>query len=51
LASHDQVSGRRDHYTTLQEDFGYEFTKDNFASNETFTKFIDSPQFKQWLHE
>jgi hypothetical protein len=38
-------------YTTLQEDFGYEFTKDNFASNETFTKFIDSPQFKQWLHE
>jgi hypothetical protein len=38
-------------YTTLQEDFGYEFSKDNFAKNETFTKFVDSPQFKQWLHE
>jgi hypothetical protein len=38
-------------YTTLQENFGYEFTKDNFAKNEMFTKFIDSPQFKQWLHE
>jgi tetratricopeptide (TPR) repeat protein len=38
-------------YTTLQEDFGYEFTKDNFVKNETFGKFVDSPSFRQWLHE
>jgi hypothetical protein len=37
-------------YTTLQEDFGYEFTKENFAQDATFTKFVDSPQFKKWLH-
>jgi hypothetical protein len=38
-------------YTTLQENFGYEFTKDNFGKNDMFTKFVDSAQFKQWLHE
>jgi tetratricopeptide (TPR) repeat protein len=38
-------------YTTLQKDFGYQFTKENFAQDATFTKFIDSPQFKKWLHE
>lgn len=38
-------------YTTLQDDFGYEFTKENFAKDATFTKFIASPQFKKWLRE
>jgi hypothetical protein len=38
-------------YTTLQDDFGYQFSKENFAKDATFTKFIASPQFKQWLHE
>lgn len=38
-------------YTTLQDDFGYQFTKENFAQDATFAKFIDSPQFKQWLRE
>jgi Flp pilus assembly protein TadD len=38
-------------YTTLQEDFGYQFTQEGFAKSETFTKFVASPQFKQWLHE
>jgi tetratricopeptide (TPR) repeat protein len=36
-------------YTTLQEDFGYQFTKDGFAKNETFAKFVASSQFKKWL--
>jgi tetratricopeptide (TPR) repeat protein len=40
-----------DAYTTLQDEFGYQFTKENFAQDATFTKFIASPQFKQWLHE
>jgi tetratricopeptide (TPR) repeat protein len=38
-------------YTTLQEDFGYQFTKENFAKDATFTKFIASPQFKKWLSQ
>ena len=38
-------------YTTLQEDFGYQFTKDGFAKSETFAKFVASPQFKEWLRE
>jgi tetratricopeptide (TPR) repeat protein len=36
-------------YTTLQDDFGYEFTKANFAEDATFKKFVASPQFKKWL--
>jgi hypothetical protein len=38
-------------YTTLQDDFGYQFTKENFAQDATFTRFIASSQFKKWLHE
>lgn len=38
-------------YSTLQADFGYEFSKENFAQDATFTKFIASPQFKTWLRE
>ena len=38
-------------YTTLQKDFGYQFTKENFAEDATFTKFIASPPFKKWLRE
>ena len=38
-----------DVYSTLQDDFGYRFTKDNFAQEATFTKFIASPQFKKWM--
>jgi tetratricopeptide (TPR) repeat protein len=38
-------------YTTLQDDFGYQFTKENFAKDATFTKFIESSQFKKWLRE
>jgi tetratricopeptide (TPR) repeat protein len=38
-------------YTTLQDEFGYEFTKANFAEDATFNKFIASPQFKKWLRE
>lgn len=38
-------------YSTLQADFGYEFSKDNFAQDATFTKFIASSQFKKWLRE
>jgi tetratricopeptide (TPR) repeat protein len=38
-------------YSTLQADFGYEFSKENFAQDATFTKFIASPQFKKWLRE
>ena len=37
-------------YATLQDEFGYEFTRDNFAQDPTFTKFIESAQFKKWLH-
>lgn len=37
-------------YSTLQEDFGYQFTKENFAQDATFTRFIASAQFKKWLH-
>lgn len=36
-------------YSTLQDDFGYQFTKENFAQDATFTKFIASPQFKKWM--
>jgi len=35
-------------YSTLQADFGYEFSKENFAQDATFTKFIASSQFKKW---
>jgi tetratricopeptide (TPR) repeat protein len=38
-------------YSTLQNDFGYQFTKENFAQDAAFTKFIASPQFKKWLRE
>ena len=38
-------------YATLQEEFGYEFSRDNFAKDESYAKFVESPQFKQWLHE
>jgi tetratricopeptide (TPR) repeat protein len=38
-------------YTTLRDDFGYQFTKENFAKDATFTKFIESSQFKKWLRE
>lgn len=38
-------------YSTLQAEFGYEFSKANFAQDATFTKFIASPQFKKWLRE
>lgn len=38
-------------YTTLQDDFGYQFTKENFAKDATFTKFIESSPFKKWLRE
>lgn len=36
-------------YKTLQEDFGYEFSKEGFAGDENFTKFVASPQFTKWL--
>ena len=36
-------------YTTLQDDFGYEFTQEDFAKDAAFDKFIASPQFKKWL--
>jgi tetratricopeptide (TPR) repeat protein len=36
-------------YSTLQEEFGYEFSAENFAQDATFTKFVASPQFKNWL--
>ena len=36
-------------FRTLQEDFGYQFTKENFAQDATFARFVDSPQFKKWL--
>lgn len=35
-------------YTTLQDDFGYEFTNEDFAKDATFTRFVASPQFKKW---
>lgn len=38
-------------YSTLRDEFGYQFTKENFAKDETFTKFIASPQFKKWMPE
>jgi len=38
-------------YSTLQDDFGYQFTKDGFAKNEIFAKFVASSQFKEWLRE
>ena len=37
--------------STLQDDFGYEFSKANFAEDPTFNKFIASASFKKWLHE
>ncbi len=38
-------------YSTLQKDFGYQFTREDFAQDAKFTKFIGSPQFKKWLRE
>ena len=38
-------------YSTLQGDFGYEFTKANFAEDASYTKFVASPQFKKWLRD
>jgi tetratricopeptide (TPR) repeat protein len=38
-------------YSTLQTEFGYEFSQENFAQDATFTKFIASPQFKKWLQK
>jgi tetratricopeptide (TPR) repeat protein len=38
-------------YATLQDDFGYEFSKDNFAEDPTYNKFIASTSFKKWLRE
>jgi tetratricopeptide (TPR) repeat protein len=35
-------------YTTLQDDFGYQFTDEDFAKDATFTKFVASSQFKKW---
>lgn len=36
-------------YTTLQDDFGYEFTQEDFAKDAAFDKFVASPQFRKWL--
>jgi hypothetical protein len=36
-------------YSTLQDEFGYQFTRENFAQDPTFAKFIASSQFKKWL--
>lgn len=38
-------------YSTLRDDFGFQFTRENFAKDATFTKFIASPQFKKWMTE
>jgi tetratricopeptide (TPR) repeat protein len=38
-------------YSTLQDDFGYEFTKANFTEDATFNQFVASPQFKKWLRD
>jgi hypothetical protein len=38
-------------YSTLQADFGYEFSEDNFAQDAAFKKFIASAQFKKWLSQ
>lgn len=38
-------------YSTLRDEFGYQFTKENFAQDPTFTKFIASAQFKKWMTE
>lgn len=36
-------------YKTLETDFGYEFSKEGFAEDQNFKKFVASPQFKKWL--
>jgi hypothetical protein len=36
-------------YQRLETDFGYEFSKEGFASDENFKKFVASAQFKKWL--
>ncbi|HKS59052.1 MAG TPA: tetratricopeptide repeat protein [Steroidobacteraceae bacterium] len=36
-------------YSTLRDEFGYQFTKENFAQDPTFAKFVASPPFKKWL--
>jgi tetratricopeptide (TPR) repeat protein len=38
-----------DVYKRLETDFGYEFSKEGFAGDENFKKFIASSQFKKWL--
>lgn len=38
-------------YSTLRDDFGFQFTQENFAKDATFTKFIASSQFKKWMTE
>jgi tetratricopeptide (TPR) repeat protein len=38
-------------YSTLRDDFGFQFTQENFAKDATFTKFIASSQFKKWMAE
>jgi len=36
-------------YSTLEEDFGYEFSRERFAADESFGKFVASAPFKTWL--
>jgi tetratricopeptide (TPR) repeat protein len=38
-----------DAYKTLQSEFGYEFSRDNFAEDDQYRKFIASTQFRKWM--
>jgi len=38
-------------YQRLEADFGYEFSREVFAGDAQFGKFVDSPQFRKWLED
>ncbi len=36
-------------FQQLEADFGYEFSRENFAADERYRKFVESSQFRKWL--
>lgn len=51
LVALDQFDDAVGIYQTLQDEFGYQFTKADFAKDATFSKFVASTQFKKWLRD
>jgi tetratricopeptide (TPR) repeat protein len=36
-------------YSKLEQNFGYQFARENFVADASFGKFVASPPFRKWL--